>query len=218
MNIIEVQLLTDDLEQTRHFYHEVLGLEILNVHNDVARFSAGHSVLTFYKSDNNRPVYHFAFNIPNNKFGAAMDWAGSKLKLVEITPANCVADFRSWNAKAFYFYDNNGNIVEMIARFDLDNASQQSFDGSSIYSISEIGAVVKDPKLFAQELLTNNNLGFFSKQMPMDDFVAVGNDDGLFIIVTENRSWYPTSIRSSRHWAKVTIQQPGGLADITLNE
>ena len=217
MNIPEVQLLTDDLDQTRYFYHEVLGLEIHSSDSAVTRFSAGLSVLAFQKSCNNKPVYHFAFNIPNNKFEEAMDWAGSKLNLIEITPSNYVADFKSWNAKAFYFFDNNKNIVEMIARFDLDNSSQKSFDGSSIYSISEIGVVVKNPKLYAHELLANYNLHFFSRQMPTDNFIAVGDDNGLFIIVTENRDWYPTNIRSSRHWAKITIRLPGKLEEITLN-
>jgi catechol 2,3-dioxygenase-like lactoylglutathione lyase family enzyme len=216
MNITEVQLLTDNLDKTRHFYHEILGLEILSSGNGFTSFSAGLSVLTFHKAGNNRPVYHFAFNIPNNKFEEAMDWAGSKLDLVKITPSNCIADFKSWNAKAFYFYDNNKNIVEMIARFDLDNSSQQSFDGSSVYSISEIGAVVENPKQYAQVLLANYNLHFFSRQEPVNDFIAVGDDEGLFIIVTENRIWYPTNIRSARHWAKVTLQLTGRIAEITL--
>ncbi|MEP7144147.1 MAG: hypothetical protein ABI707_14790 [Ferruginibacter sp.] len=216
MNIHEVHLLTDDPDQTRHFYHKILGLQILSSNTAVTRFSAGLSVLTFHTSGNNKPVYHFALNIPNNKFEEAIAWVGSKLDLVEITPSNCVADFKSWNAKAFYFYDNNHNIVEMIARFDLDNQSRQSFDGSSIFSISEIGVVVEDPKQYASELSANYNLPFFSKQQPMDDFIVMGNDDGLFIIVTENRKWYPTNILSARHWCKAIIQSPGGFIEITL--
>ena len=29
-----------------------------------------------------------------------------------------IADFSSWNAKAFYFHDNNGNILELITHYD----------------------------------------------------------------------------------------------------
>ena len=32
-----------------------------------------------------------------------------------------IADFIKWHAKSFYFKDPAGNILELIARFDLDD-------------------------------------------------------------------------------------------------
>ncbi|MCW3090973.1 MAG: hypothetical protein JWP81_2042 [Ferruginibacter sp.] len=216
MLIKEIQLLADDPDGTIQFYNEILGLKILSSDHTRISFSAGSSVLTFLRSEDTRPFYHFAFNIPWNQFEAAMDWVGSKLKLIEVTPGNAIADFKSWNAKAFYFFDNNQNIVEMIARFDVDNASLQPFNGSSIYSVSEIGAVVESPMEYAQELNKKYQLEFFPKQKPANDFIAVGDDHGLFIIVPQNRKWYPTNIRSAKHWAKLTIEVSGKDVEITL--
>lgn len=209
MNITEVQLLTDNLTQTKHFYQQVIGLELIYADNVLINFKAGNSTLTFHSSYRVDPVYHFAFNIPNNKFDEAMKWAGTRFDLIEITRSGFVAEFTSWNARAFYFYDNNKNIVEMIARFGLDNSSLRPFDGSSIQSISEMGIVVSNPKGYANKLSVDFNLPYFSKQAPKDDFIVLGDDDGLCIIVPENRPWYPTQIRSSPFWSKLSLQQAG---------
>ncbi len=209
MNITEVQLLTDNLTQTKHFYQQVLGLEMIYSDNALVSFKAGNSTLGFHSSHHIDPVYHFAFNIPNNKFEEAMEWGSSRLDLIEITPSSFVAEFTSWNARAFYFYDNNKNIVEMIARFDLDNRSSLPFDGSAIQSISEMGIVVSNPTEYASKLSADFNLPYFSRQAPKDDFIVLGDDDGLCIIVSENRPWYPTPIRSSRFWSKLSLQQSG---------
>lgn len=217
MKITEIQLLTDRMEETIYFYRDILGLSVIITENKVTKFSAGASVLTFHQSYNNSPVYHFAFNIPKNQFNEALHWAASKFQLIQITASGSVADFQSWNAKAFYFYDNNHNIVEFIARFDLDNDSQQPFDGSSVCSISEMGLVVKDPKTFAAKLMAAYHLAFFEKQLPKEDFIAMGNDEGLLIIVSENRVWYPTDNRSAKHWAKVSIAFNGQPIEIMLD-
>ena len=63
-----------------------------------------------------------AVNLPGFE---AFAWANKKVELIPITPTSNIADFKNWNAKAFYFYDNNQNIVEFIARFDLDNNSDR---------------------------------------------------------------------------------------------
>jgi hypothetical protein len=43
--------------------------------------------------------------------------------------------------RSLLFYDNNGNVLEFIARYNLDTESDKKFDGNSIVSVSEIGLV-----------------------------------------------------------------------------
>ena len=210
MHISELTLLTADLAGTRHFYEEILGFPRLLRGEELASFAAGSSILNFSQTQEERPVYHFAFNIPNNQYEPALQWATKKqIELIPITPGNFIADFKSWNAKAFYFFDNNGNIVEMIARFSLDNAVEGRFNGTTIHSISEIGLVVNEPMACAQQLISELDLQFFSRQPPANDFIAMGDDEGLFIVVSENRNWYPTAIRSTRYWGKVVFASGG---------
>jgi hypothetical protein len=41
-------------------------------------------------------------------------------------------------------------------------------------------------------LVERYHLSYFNKQPPLPQFKAVGNDEGLFIIVPENRVWFST--------------------------
>lgn len=216
MNILEIQLLTTDIDQTKKFYHEILGLAILYADDSAIKLSAGHSILIFKKTTNKNPFYHFAFNIPANKFEEAEAWVSQRVQLLPVTPDGTIADFKSWNAKAFYFYDNNQNIVEFIARFGLDNNSGKPFDGSSIFSISEIGIVTDNAKPDSEKMLKAYNLNFFSRQLPQDDFVAIGDDNGLFIVVNNKRTWYPTNKPSEKHWAAIKFEQAGKVTEIEL--
>lgn len=218
MQIRKLQLLSDDLEQTHHFYFSLLQLEVDSKDETQVSFKAGNSVLSFYKSHQQQPVYHFAFNIPHNQFNEALGWVGSKIKLVTIPASGHVADFKSWNAKAFYFYDNNYNIVEMIARYDLQNIATIPFTGASICAVSEIGTVVEAPALFASGLVGEFDLSYFSKQLPLHDFKAVGDDEGLFIIVPPNRKWYPTQVASTMHWVKMEIATGNHSHEIVLHQ
>lgn len=216
MKILEIQLLSTDIIQTRKFYHDILGMKILYTDDSSIQFSAGLSSLTFKKAPNGNPHYHFAFNIPANKFEEAHAWASQRIQLLPITPGSSVADFKNWNAKAFYFYDNNQNIVEFIARFDLGNNSDKPFDGSSIFSISEIGIVTDNAKEYSEKMLEQYDFNFFSKQPPQDDFVAVGDDNGLFIVVNDKRNWYPTNQPSGKYRTAIKMEQNGKITDIKL--
>jgi catechol-2,3-dioxygenase len=216
MNLLEIQLLTADISQTKKFYHEILGMEILHADDSSLKFSAGLSTLSFKTTNNQNPFYHFAFNIPANQFEEALAWASKRVQLLPITPGSAIADFKNWNAKAFYFYDNQQNIVEFIARFDIANNSDRPFDGRSIFSISEIGIVMDNAKTYSEKMLEEHDLRYFSKQPPQDDFVAIGDDNGLFIVVNDKRNWYPTSKPSGKYWTAIKMEHSGRITDIEM--
>ncbi|MBK7381238.1 MAG: VOC family protein [Ignavibacteriales bacterium] len=218
MNILEIEIQTDNLNETEKFYSELLGLQTKNKNQNSISFLAGHSTLTFIKSNRLKPKYHFAFNIPHNKLDEAIIWTSAKLDLIKNVDNEIVSNFESWNAKAIYFFDNNGNILEFIARFDLDNASDEAFDISSIQSISEIGIVTDTPIKLADKLVEENNLCFFAKGAKSEKFVTLGSDNGLLIIVETNRKWYPTEQEAEKHFTKIKISTDGLTRVITMNE
>jgi catechol 2,3-dioxygenase-like lactoylglutathione lyase family enzyme len=209
MNILQLELLSDDILKTEVFYNEVLGLETLYKDSSSISFNAGSTKLTFRSSINVKPVYHFAFDIPNNKLLEAFAWIEKKTEIMYVIPPDKIADFYNWNAKSFYFYDNNGNILEFIARNDLDNASQNSFDGSSILSVSEIGLVSKNVVVQCDELFDKHGLTAYSKQPKLNKFIVLGTVTGLFILVEENRDWYPTNKKSKSFWTKIVFSNNG---------
>jgi catechol-2,3-dioxygenase len=191
MQINRVELYTNDLKGTINFYSDLLGLEKAAQDDTTVSFNVGRSVLQFRVSD--KPCqYHFAFNIPCNQLQDALAWLSEKGKVIEVAPGNKIADFSSWNAEAVYFYDNNGNILECIARHDLQNESDQPFGPAALESISEIGLVVDDPESYAASLADQFGLPYFSKWKLAPDFVVLGDDHGLLIIVKKGRGWYPT--------------------------
>jgi catechol-2,3-dioxygenase len=217
MNILELELLTDSITETELFYADVIGLKTISKSNLSISFAAGSTKLTFRSSDHLKPVYHFAFDIPNNKLLEAFAWIGKKIEILEVVPPEKIADFYNWNAKSFYFYDNNGNILEFIARFSLDNASEKPFDGSSILSMSEIGLVTKNVSKLSDEIFNKYGLSVFSKQPKLDKFIVFGTDTGLFILVEENRDWYPTHQKAKSFWTKVLFDHNGKTMEIEVS-
>lgn len=216
MKILELIILSDDLIETEKFYKGLLGLEITDKSSSSISFLTQKTKLTFNKSEGQKPTYHFAFNIPNNQLKEALIWTNSKIDIIEIEPKNKIADFVDWNAKSFYFYDNNGNILEFIARYDLDNQSNTKFESTSILCISEVGFAVENVKGQSEKIAIENNLTFFSKQEKRDNFVALGNDNGLLIFVGNQRNWYPTDKPSEKHWTKIKIENNEEIKEITI--
>lgn len=218
MEIKEIELQTGSIDKTSEFYTEILGFEIAFSDTKTISFKAGQSVLTFKQSDNSEPKYHFAFNIPKNKLDEAIKWISGKRELINTSDDEVIADFENWNAKAIYFYDNNQNILEFIARYDLNTFSEKPFDINSIISISEIGLVTEEPMVLADNLIRENQLYYFKKGPKREDFTVLGNDSGLIVISNPFRNWYPTDQPAEKHFTKIKITIDGLTKDISVNE
>jgi hypothetical protein len=218
MNILELDLLSDNINETELFYNNVIGLQTVSKNNSSISFEAGFTKLTFKASKNIKPVYHFALDIPNNKLIEAFLLIENKTEILDVISPDKIANFYNWNAKSFYFYDNNGNILEFIARYDLDTASEKPFDGSSIVSISEIGFVSKNVSQLSDEICEKYGLSVFSKQPKLDKFIVLGTDTGLFILVEENRDWYPTDKKAKSFWTKVVFDNNGKKNEIEVSD
>jgi hypothetical protein len=198
----EIQLQTKNLSALYNFYKEVLELNTVYSNKKNIVITAGKSKLIFEETNVDiNPFYHFAFNIPSNKFEEAFEWMKQKVELLWLDDyKSYIADFVNWHAKSFYFSDPSGNILELIARFDLNDNTEEEFSSNHIRNISEIGLVFPadgfDNKV--NNLLNEYALSYFDKQPPIPHFRAVGNDEGLFVIVPENRIWFSTKNETSK--------------------
>jgi catechol-2,3-dioxygenase len=207
MNISAINLLTNDLKSTFDFYHNRLGLPIKEHGDQYITFVAGKTDLTFTYSDiHQHPVYHFAFTIPSNKLKEAFDFIEDKTSIMNVPSGSKIADFSNWNADAFYFYDNNGNILEFIARYALQNQSDEAFKGTSIYSISEIGLVSDNVPALARKITEDYGISIFEHQPAMEQFTVLGDNYGLFIIVARERTWFPTQIKARLFAVTIYVQ------------
>src|SRR5690606_41871597 len=120
MKIKELRLLCADLEAMRRFYADTLGLQVIAAAPGSCSFAVGGSVLTFCEEKDTAAFYHFAMNIVPQQVTTAYQWTMARLPLLKAKEGTTLVDFPNWNAKAFYFLDPQQNIVECIARFDLD--------------------------------------------------------------------------------------------------
>ncbi|MEN7548316.1 hypothetical protein AAG747_10385 [Rapidithrix thailandica] len=217
MRIKEVYLLSNDLQQTESFYHDILGLSVVRKEKNNLAFSLGASTLIFQHSELAKPYYHLAFDIPNNQLKEAYEALNKKVRILPVTSESQFAHFESWNAKSFYFYDNNGNLLELIARYDLSNASAQTFDPSSLLAISEIGLVTENVTRSIEQLTEQFDLPLFAKQTPQENFAALGDEQGLLILVSPERNWFPTDKKAKVFPTHVLLEDQGKVHEISLN-
>ena len=190
MHIQELILKTTSLSRTRLFYTKTLELTIANETDESISFNVGRSIITFEAAKDIKPIYHFAFNITNNKFSDSFEWINRKLDILPVEGLP-IAIYNNWNAESFYFYDNNGNILEFIVRFGLPYHSALPFSVNDIVEISEIGIAAENVKEAAQHF-NKYNIPYFAKSAPTEDFTAMGDDNGLLIISKTKRNWVPT--------------------------
>src|SRR5262249_48613974 len=85
--ILGLELLSSaPLATMKAFYHQSLGLPVLDDGPDRLTIGAGETRLTFVPAgpDDGKPFYHFAFNIPENKVVSARDWQKARTPLLPI--------------------------------------------------------------------------------------------------------------------------------------
>jgi hypothetical protein len=196
MHITELILKTASIPKTKLFYNRTLELPIVSEKENTISFKAGKTILTFEAAADQKPFYHIAFNITNNKFSDSFEWINSKL---DILPAGelPIAVYPAWNAESFYFYDNNGSILEFIVRFDLTYHSAQPFSVNDITEVSEIGIVTDNVPEAAKKLSEQHKqLPYYKNGPDLPDFSVLGDDNGLLILSQKGRAWVPTNKQS----------------------
>lgn len=216
MKLEHIQIETNNISKTIAFYTQNLGFKILDHDSTSVSFQIGSSILKFIENRNFDSIYHLAFNIPENKLDEAIKWCKNRVDLIPIENESVITRFESWNANAVYFYDNNGNLLEFIARHDLNNSQSEPFETKSILNISEIGIVHEKPLELGQNLINQHQLNFFSKNANSEFFAAIGNDEGLLIIVKPNRNWYPTQTPSESNKTQVLLENNNKITELNF--
>lgn len=216
MKIHSIRLQIDSLEKVTRFYGEILGLKRGAALPGEAHFHAGYSTLIFSEKQGFNGCYHFAFNIPCNQIEEAIFWLTQRgIAMIPGPNGQALVDFPNWNAQSAYFFDPAGNIVEFIARWDLQNASDLPFGPGALLEISEIGVVTKDVLAWNAHAARNFGVLPFVKSQPGPDFSALGTDEGLFIVVPEGRKWFLADIPATIEPLEVRFEQAGKI--YTLN-
>ena len=218
MLISELELVARDVPALHAFWAATLGLPV-RVEDDDMVVEAGTSRMRFRTRRDALPgVYHIAFNIPANRFAEARAWLAARVPL--LVDANGAGEFAfpNWNAHAMYFKDPDGNILELIARHGLANATDHQFGEQDFLAVSEIGLAVDDVATTVGELTRSLGVPIYDGA-GSDAFSAVGDEYGLFIVVAKGRIWYPdTGVPAAALPLRVTVETDAGRRVIAVSD
>ena len=187
--IRSLRMVCNSLPGMEAFYEKVMELPVKRIDQKSILVHAGTTEMIFYEDQSYKnPIYHFAFNIPENKIEESLQWL--KKKNIAISPngqGGEIFDFRNWNAHSVYWRDPAGNILEFIARHNLSNSSSRKFSSADFLYASEIGLVVDDVPSMRVEIKNQLDLNPFHGYA--ENFTAIGNEYNLIILVSKNRPW-----------------------------
>lgn len=188
MNFKRLTLYSARIDAQCEFYTQVLGFSLLEKDETHFTVRVGKTILEFvYKETVD--IYHFAFNIPSNQEKEALNWLKERTNVLPYDGDELI-DFPNWNAKAMYFYDADGNILELIARKNLQEDYQTPFSVDSVLEVSEIGLPADNLKAIYNSIGEQFPIPIYSGSL--DQFCAMGDERGMLIVVDKNRKkWLP---------------------------
>ncbi|WIJ46866.1 hypothetical protein [Curtobacterium citreum] len=137
--------------------------------------------------------HHLAFTIPTGTFDRAQEWLEQRTPLLSVDDRSEFEGPESWNSCSMYFDGPDGQVLELIERRALPATHVGSFTAHDLECVSEIGVAVPDV-LAAVATLRAAGIRPYGNE-PTGDFAAVGDIDGLLILVTPGRAWFPTTSR-----------------------
>lgn len=195
MQITRVETVTRSIGETAGYYADVLGLSVVRHVDPEGEWGSvvlGSTTLAFRQDDTAPGDQHYAFLIPANQVTAARAWLAERVELV----GGEHESQESWNARSVYFHGPDRSVLEVIARRDLDNAVDGPFGPHSLLGASEVGIAVPDVVGVADRLAAEAGI---ERYVNADDgsptFMTVGDIDGLLVLVSPGRTWFPTENR-----------------------
>jgi catechol-2,3-dioxygenase len=192
MQIYELTLWTASVELQAGFYRDVLELPVEIADNKIL-IRAGATHLSFQEATHGwQGAYHFAFNVPKNHYGQARDWLAARAPLLKNNEGLTEFHSQTWNSDSVYFKDAAGNVLELIARNTLENAVEAQFTPQHLLNVSEVGIAAEDVRETVEYLKYRLGEPVYSGE-GSDQFSAIGDENGLLIVVKRGRIWMPDS-------------------------
>lgn len=189
MHIQRLILYTHALEPMRKFYAETLGLHMIMDQKRSFSVLVGGTQLEFHALEVTCR-YHFAFNVPPGQIESARQWLEARTPILPHGDQSIV-EFPNWKARAVYFHDPAGNIVELIARDELHFFPQGEFGRDHFAGVSEIGLAVHDMDASTRRILEETGEPVYWRGG--EDFLAAGDVHGLMLFVPADKwDWLPT--------------------------
>ena len=234
--IVELNLRARRLDQNRFFWETLLGFTVIDAPSaGQYTLQVGNTKLTFRQSNTNPdleatffPQYHFTIAIPSNQVENCLDWV---LKQKAVNPANNVEvtipiwkDYLNdaeiirrnlYNSQSVFIQDPAGNVIELLARHDMNNTATGAFNKGMFIGISEVGIVTRDVRKTAA--LLKETFGVDEVLGSSNSFKPIGGATGLLKLIVPGKPWIPTENELAvDHEMELTIKHTQQLDPILL--
>ncbi|WP_298737256.1 hypothetical protein [uncultured Chitinophaga sp.] len=211
MRFRKLHLLCNNAASQQAFYAGLLGLPLVHSYETGFCVQAGHTLLEFSQTRNLKDTpYHIAFNVTPQLLPDVVPFLSDKGVTLIPKDGAAVVDFPNWNARSVYFYDAEQNIMECIARYNLQQDTHDThFSAKHMLCVSEVGVPVDDTAAFIQTLQSHTTVDVWKDYG--DQFKAAGDEEGLLIVVSKGRHWFPTNHPNSILPIRLEIAQEGRL-------
>jgi catechol 2,3-dioxygenase-like lactoylglutathione lyase family enzyme len=224
MQIMSVDTVTRSTAETAAYYETVLGLPVRKEIGAV-EVTVGRSVVRFREDADAEGDQHYAFLIDDARFDAARAFLAAGPGLLGDGDRTEFEAQPAWNARSLYFAGPDRSVLEVIARRDLPSnlgaghasgakASSPHMPGTQpapfgpgdLLSVSEVGIAVPDVAGTADRL-TDAGIGRYPDGSAT--FSPAGHIDGMLILVSPGRTWFPTSDRVVAEPPVTVVAQAG---------
>lgn len=190
MKILQVNLVTSQIEKMKDFYLHTLEMRISFEREDSFAVWAGSTRLVFQKTEE-QPYYHLCFRTNDRYFEEMYEKLKSQLLQDDKGETKLY-----WEGSQCYFLDPDGNVLEMLVRFPDDPKKKW-------YDIGEVGLPSKNINELKEGLLTHIPNHYEEKS---DEFRFFGDEEGVFVLTKEGRPWYPTDKPATIHPIKIYLE------------
>jgi len=191
------------LDDVAAFYEQTLGFAV-EQRDDRVVIPVGSDVLELVATDGTDPFHHFALLVPGDRFDAARAWLAERAETLTRDDGETVFPFDFWDARAVYFHDPAGNIVELIAHAGTaERSTAGDFSAAELAGLSEVGVVVDDPAAAVAALERDLGLELWSGDAAQLAFV--GAKAHTLILAPPGRGWLPTGRPAEPHAATVIL-------------
>lgn len=189
MRLLEVALTVAEVDRAAAFYRDVLGFPVVG-HARGATVSIGASRLVLSPGDLAGGSHHLAVSVVAAEFELARAWLAERVEPLVVDGSDVVVGPAGWDSRSVYFLGPEGVVLEYIAR-DADGHLPPG-DGRVPRPLwlSEVGIGVADVGQAVRTLTRQLGVPPFPPQG--EHFAPVGGHDGLVIVVSEDRVWFPT--------------------------
>lgn len=222
MRITHVQLPVPDPVASANFYVDVLGAQASTATGCGTGGPCGVAVrlgtttLVLVQDPSAEPsTQHLAIAVPGDAGQRAHDWLRDRVRVLPHAGHTLQEGSPAWNSQSVYFRAPDGAVLELIARRRLpQRLGKEAFGPHALLGISEVGLAVPDVPTAAARLERTFGLRGFGGT-PSATFGAVGDEDGLLVLVRSGRTWFPTH-DAVAHPVEVHVQIDGVWAGSTI--